>query len=79
MDGLDVRLHPFQIYMNIRRSLLVFIACIISPSIGHAEVIIFDFNVTTRDTLSGLGSCFVSGCALLAIGMVVAAKLGKGK
>jgi hypothetical protein len=59
--------------------MLVAFGFLVFTTAAHAEVLIFDFNVTSRDTISGLGTSFIIGCALLAIGLVIAAKIFKSK
>jgi hypothetical protein len=60
-------------------AILVATGYLVFASAAQAEVLIFDFNVNSRDTISGLGTSFIIGCALLAIGLVIAAKIFRSK
>jgi len=67
---------------NSMKSYLAMLIALGSPvftTTAQAEVVIFDFNVNSRDTISGLGTSFIIGCALLAIGLVIAANIFKSK
>jgi hypothetical protein len=59
--------------------MLIALGPLVFTTNAQAEVVIFDFNVNSRDTISGLGTSFIIGCALLAIGLVIAAKVFKSK
>ena len=59
--------------MKDRRILPILLALLSLAYVAHAEVV--DFNFSTREVISGLGTSFVCGCGILAIGIVIAAKI----
>ncbi|MGJ8651299.1 MAG: hypothetical protein ACSHX4_13145 [Opitutaceae bacterium] len=50
-----------------------------TTSFAHADLIVYELGSTASKTLSGLGTSFVVGCSVVAVGLVVAAFLAKKK
>jgi len=48
-------------------------------SVARADMITYNFTEVTSQTLRSLGTSFVVGCALLALGIVIAAVISRKK
>jgi hypothetical protein len=48
-------------------------------SVARADLVTYNFTEVTSQTLRSLGTSFVSGCALLALGIVIAAFVSRKK
>ena len=50
-----------------------------TTSFAHADLIVYELGSTASKTLSGLGTSFVLGCAILAVGLVASSFIAKKK
>jgi len=48
-------------------------------SVARADMVTYNFTEVTSQTLRSLGTSFVVGCALLALGIVIAAVISRKK
>ena len=51
----------------------------LSGSVARADMITYNFTEVTSQTLRSLGTSFVVGCAVLALGIVIAAVISRKK
>ncbi|MGJ8654787.1 MAG: hypothetical protein ACSHX8_16120 [Opitutaceae bacterium] len=58
-----------------------FIAALLlsTTTLVHADIIVYELGSTAYKALSGLGTSFVIGCTVVAVGMVVSAIFTKKK
>ena len=64
---------------ELKRFLIAGVVAVVSTAIARAEIIIHDIGSTAANTLTKLGSQFVLGCAILAVGIVAAVFISKRK
>lgn len=64
---------------RLAKSTLILSILLASASLAYADLIVYDLGSAAARTLKGLGTNFVIGCVVLALGMVVAALICKRK
>lgn len=64
---------------RITKSSLILAASLAATSMASADLMVYEFGARTAQTLDSLGTKFVVGCVVLALGMVAAAALCKKK
>jgi hypothetical protein len=64
---------------HFKNVLLASILLLGSTSIARAELVVYDLGNSAARTLQGLGTAFIMGCTVLAIGAIVAAFVSRKK